>query len=153
MPRTGSISGYSPKQINIKEFRSNRTRDDENKDRGFLSKVERKERRDERRNDKQVSTQPVSPAVPVTTTPVTTPTQPAQSTQPTTPTQSTGDSTVSTLRSAAERYVEIYAKNSGHTFSSTEEKEAKIKEVEEFYGENAQRQDRLVSLVNNFAVA
>lgn len=148
MARTDSVSGSRSAGFDVKELRTNRRKNNEENDKGFLSRAERRERREERKNSRQVSTQPVSDPVPVTTTPVTsTPTEPSQ---PSTPTPSSP--AVTTLRSAAERYVDTYTKNSGRTFS-TDEREAKIQEVQDFYGESSQRQDRLISLANRLTVA
>ncbi|MDC0357992.1 hypothetical protein OAO01_04180 [Oligoflexia bacterium] len=52
------------------------------------------------------------------------------------------------VQSLAERYVALYEKNSGNDLSSDEE-QAKIQEVANFYGRDAGHQERLQTLVTS----
>jgi hypothetical protein len=88
-----------------------------------------------------VSTQPV----PTPTTPST----PTPSAPPTSPSSNTGSNTDGTIRSLAEKYVDIYAQQSGRSLSSTT-RDALVNEVASFYGENGSRTDRLRTLVGVF---
>lgn len=100
----------------------------------------------------------VDPTAPVVSTqPVPNPTPPVQ-TSPTAPTPSTNPpqqsgtppiSTDGSVRSLAEKYVDVYAQQSGKSLSSAT-RDALVTDVASFYGENGSRTERLRSLVGVF---
>ena len=100
----------------------------------------------------------VDPTAPVVgTQPVANPTPPLQS-SPTTSTPSTNPSppnatsptpSDASVRSLAEKYVDVYAQQSGRTLSSAT-RDALVSDVASFYGENGSRTERLRSLVGVF---
>jgi hypothetical protein len=106
---------------------------------------ERLERREARRREREAGdgspTQPVTPPpggatipTPVSSAPV--PTQSSPSTGP-------------NVRSLAEKYVDVYAQQSGRSLSSAT-REALVNDVASFYGESGGRTERLKTLVGVF---
>lgn len=96
------------------------------------------------------STAPVVVTQPVDTPPPPSPTPPSP--PATTPTPQPVSSTLptdSSVRSLAEKYVDVYAQQSGRTLSSAT-RDALVSDVASFYGENGSRTERLRSLVGVF---
>jgi hypothetical protein len=95
----------------------------------------------------------VDPTAPVVVTqPVDTPPPPATTPPATNPSPPTGSSPTpidSSVRSLAEKYVDVYAQQSGKPLSSAT-RDALVADVASFYGENGTRTERLRTLVGVF---